>query len=261
MRKYLLIMSAGCIGWLTTGAQAACPVFPTCEEMGYTMTATDCSGRATLKCPSDHAKVFCIADSSVECQIGSVLYNDLKCYDEAPEGKTALGVVFDTNKRLAISRQVQKNIRWYKAPIGTGTGIVTPADIDISDLDNCGDLGLNYQYCEIDGKSNTQKIVAQLGSDRSDYAAGYCYNLTDGDTPKGSWFLPSASELKTLYDNKATVTTALKTIGGEIIPISGIYCSSNEDSSHYALYLYLSDGGVNRYDKGYTYPVRCAVKY
>ena len=251
MRKYLLIIGAGCIGWwLETGAQAACPVFPTCEEMGYTMTATDCSGRATLKCPSDHAKVFCIADSSAECQIGSVLYNDLKCYDKTPEDKTAIAVVFDTSKRLAIALNQQGTIGWG----GYGT--------DISRLDNC--TSSNYTSCGTDGKSNTQKIISALG-ESSDYAAGYCYNLTAGKLMKGSWFLPSASELKTLYNNKTKVNAGLTKAGSTTIPTSGYYWTSTESNSNHALDLDLSNGGVasNRlktslYTGGYA---KCAVAY
>ena len=249
MRKYLLIMSAGCIGWLTTGAQAACPVFPTCEEMGYTMTETDCSGRATLKCPSDHAKVFCIADSSVECQIGSVLYNDLKCYDEAPSGKTAIAVVFDTSKKLAIALDLRSGIQWgvYGTDISTLTNCTTP----------------NYTTCDTDGKANTQKIVSALGQNSS-YAAPSCYMKTTGSLPKGSWFLPSVSELKTLYNNKTKVNAGLASLGSPSLPTSGYYWSSTEYSSYDAFSLYLSNSYVNFSSKANSssnYYARCAVAY
>ena len=254
MRKYLLIIGAGCIGWwLATGAQAACPVFPTCEEMGYTMTETDCSGRATLKCPSDHAKVFCVAenssDGSVECQIGSILYSDLKCYDEAPKGKTAVGVVFDTTKRLAIALVQQGSIGWG--------GYET----DISTLTNC--TNTNYTSCGTDGKSNTQKIVAALVASSS-YAAGLCYTLTHGGLAKGRWFLPSASELKTLYNNKTKVNAGLASLGSPSLPTTGYYWSSTESSSYYALNLSLSygdfSGNLKKHSSSINY-ARCAVAY
>ena len=253
MRKYLLLIGAGCIGWLTTGAQAACPVFPTCEEMGYTMTETDCSGRATLKCPSDWNKVFCGAEKSsdgpVECQIGSVLYNDLKCYDEAPNGKTAIAVVFDTNKKLAITLDQRNKIQWG----GYGT--------DISTLTNC--RGPDYTTCGTDGKDNTQKIVAALG-EYSDYAAGFCYTSTYGGLAEGSWFLPSMGELKTLYSNKTQVNAGLQKAGGTTILTSGYYWSSTEYGSNGAWALGLGSGSLNNNTKNNYYSsndVRCAVKY
>ena len=251
MRKYLLIIGAGCIGWwLETGAQAACPVFPTCEEMGYTMTATDCSGRATLKCPSDHAKVFCIADSSAECQIGSVLYNDLKCYDEAPSGKTAVGVVFDTSKRLAISLSTGlNNVQW--GSYGT----------DISTLTNC--TTSNYTTCDTDGKSNTQKIIAVQGESTS-LAAGSCYTSTYGGLAKGSWFLPSASELKTLYSNKTSVNAGITAAGAGSTLASQLFWSSTEYSRYDALSLGLISGYMYNDSKNYSHSnvyARCAVAY
>ena len=254
MRKYLLLTGAALIG-LGGSAYAAldCNTPPTCDELGYAYSADWCKDQAVLKCPFDQTKVFCgepkDPDPSVTCTVGAILYNDLKCYDEVPSGKTAVAVVFDTSKRLAIALDRKSSILWG----GNGT--------DISGLDNC--LESNYSTCGTDGKNNTQKIVSALGTG-SDYAAGYCYNKTDGGLAKGSWFLPSASELKTLYDNKATVNTALQTIGGTIIPTSGYYWSSTEYNSNLALYLILNIGNVNDYYKNFSYSnyyVRCAVAY
>ena len=252
MRKYLLLAGAALIG-LGGSAYAAidCAVPPTCEELGFAYSSAKCDGQSTLKCPFDQTKVFCgEPDNSVECQIGSVLYDDLKCYDKAPSGKTALGVVFDTSKRLAIiyGAGVAK-IAWG----GYGT--------DISGLDNC--TSSNYTSCGTDGKSNTQKIVASLG-ESSDYAAGLCYTLTHGGLPKGSWFLPSASELKTLHNNKEKVNAGLASLGSPSLPISGWYWSSTEFSRHDALGAILGNGYVNYNGKNYsysTYYARCAVAY
>ena len=255
MRKYLLLAGAALIG-LGGSAYAAidCAVPPTCEELGFAYSSAKCDGQSTLKCPFDQTKVFCgepvLPAAVVTCTVGAVLYNDLKCYDKAPEGKTALGVVFDTSKRLAIIYGAgADNIVWSKSAS------------DISTLTNCTDS--NYTSCGTDGKSNTQKIVAALG-ESSDYAAGLCYTLTIGGLAKGGWFLPSMIELKTLYNNKTAVNAGLTKAGGITISTSGYYWSSTESSSNYALSLYLSDGDV-LYDLKYsslsiTY-ARCAVKY
>ena len=251
MRKYLLLAGAALIG-ISGSAYAAinCAVPPTCEELGFAYSSAKCDGQSTLKCPFDQTKVFCgEPDNSVECQIGSVLYNDLKCYDEAPSGKTAVGVVFDTSKKLAIALEQKNNIPWG----GDGT--------DISGLDNC--TSSNYTSCGTDGKSNTQKIVAALG-ESSDYAAGFCYTLTHGGLPKGSWFLPSTSELKTLYNNKTKVNTGLASLGSTALPTSGHYWTSNENSSDLALRLNLYRDNVYLLSKnhsGSTTYVRCAVAY
>ena len=60
MRKYLLLAGIGfcCV---SSAALAAidCATPPSCAEMGYTMTADDCDGKDTLKCPFNLSEVFC----------------------------------------------------------------------------------------------------------------------------------------------------------------------------------------------------------
>ena len=251
MKKYLLLAGAALIG-LGGSAYAAidCAVPPTCEELGYAYSSTECTGQSTLKCPFDQTKVFCGApSSSVTCTVGAVLYNDLKCYDEKPDDKIAIAVVFDTSKKLAIALDQRNSIQWG----GYGT--------DISTLTNC--TTSNYTTCDTDGKANTQKIVSALGQNSS-YAAPSCYMKTTGSLPNGYWFLPSVSELKTLYANKTAVNTGLRKAGGATIPTSGYYWSSTEYSSYNALYMGLASGNVNFYNKSSSlssFYARCAVAY
>ena len=158
-------------------------------------------------------------------------------------------MVFDTSKRLAIIDGAGANyIVWSKSTT------------DISALTNC--TNTNYTSCGTDGKSNTQKIVAALG-ESSDYAAGLCYTLTHGGLPEGSWFLPSISELKTLYSNRTKVNSCITTAGGTV-PVIGYYWSSTEYSSGNALGLHLGSGRVGSLNKkasnGSNY-ARCAVAY
>ena len=252
-----LILSCSLLA-LTAPAYAAldCAPLPDCEDFGYVYTADDCDGQSTLKCPFDQTKLYCTEPGgkpsfSVTCKVGSILYNDLKCYDEKPSGKTAIGVVFDTYKKLAVSLDGgKKGIQWG----GFGT--------DISGLDNC--TTSNFSTCGTDGKDNTQKIVSKLGAG-SDYAAGYCYNKTNGGQAKGSWFLPSGSELKTLYNNRTTVHAGITAAGGTKIPTSNAwYWSSTESSSGNALDLSLTGGTVSYNLKNSSNSIdyaRCAVKY
>ena len=159
-------------------------------------------------------------------------------------------MVFDTSKRLAIIDGAGANyIVWSKSTT------------DISALTNC--TNTNYTSCGTDGKSNTRKIVAALG-ESSDHAAGLCFTLTHGGLPIGSWFLPSMSELKTLDNNKTKVNARLASLGSPSLPTSGYYWSSTENSSNYALTLYLDYGNVSDYGKIHSYSynsVRCAVAY
>ena len=249
MRKYLLMAGAALIG-LSGSAYAAldCNTPPSCDELGYAYSSTECDGQSTLKCPFDQTKVFCGEPSvAVTCTVGALLYNDLKCYDEAPSGKNAIGVVFDATKRLAISLSAGlNNVSWG----GKNT--------DISTLTNCE--GTDSTSCDPDGKSNTQKIIAALGESGS-LAAGSCYTSTYGQQPKGSWFLPSMSELTTLYANRKVVNASLTAVGSK----TPQHCwSSNEYDSSSALYLTLAYGDGSYTSKNtsasYIY-ARCAIAY
>ena len=67
MRKLLMITSAifglGCLYPTTISAQT-CTAAPSCADMGYTKTVSDCSGKNTLKCPFDLTKVSCEDEDS-----------------------------------------------------------------------------------------------------------------------------------------------------------------------------------------------------
>ena len=172
-----------------------CAVPPTCDELGYVMNPDECATDDVLKCPFDDGKVFCFRKAppgeAGVCKVGSVLYNDLKCYDTPPADKIAIAVVFDALNQLAISIVQYSNSSW--GPWGTNIASLTNCETD------------NYASCGTNGKSNTQNIVEELGTDST--AAGMCYQSRMGGLAEGSWFLPSALELKTLWNNKATVNT------------------------------------------------------
>jgi len=58
MKKLLLSLLASTIYTSTVSAQS-CQQPPTCAEMGYTKSESDCTGKTTLKCPFDLTKVSC----------------------------------------------------------------------------------------------------------------------------------------------------------------------------------------------------------
>ena len=58
MKKYLLLSLAMAVA-LPAYAALDCATPPTCAELGYTQSETDCAGQFMLKCPFDETKVFC----------------------------------------------------------------------------------------------------------------------------------------------------------------------------------------------------------
>ena len=169
----------------TAWAALDCGVKPTCAELGYTDTADQCDDSGMLKCPFDETAVFCRKKApviGVGCEVGSVLYSDLNCYDTAPSGLTAVGVVVDSAEKLAVG------LNYAKLPWAENNN-------DLSEVlckydKNVRNNDLFMMQCAIDGKANTKEIVDYYGSG-TDYAAGYCHNYTTEGTKKGDWFLPS----------------------------------------------------------------------
>ena len=103
MRKYLLLCTALTI---SSSAYAAldCATPPTCDELGYTQTETDCAGKFTLKCPLDNTKLFCIGEDVIKCEDGgyypalptgyiceTVTYENLSCYKNCSSSTCGTG--------------------------------------------------------------------------------------------------------------------------------------------------------------------------
>ena len=246
---------------VTTTALAAfdCNRRPTCEEMGYTDMVGDCGDGDMVKCPFDQTKGFC-RQSAMECRVGDILYSDLKCYDETPIGLAAIGVVFDTTNRLAISLEV-KEVTWR----------LSSHPEDVPSLQNCT-LENVVVDCDTDGKANTETIVAYYG-DSADYAAGYCHNYTTEGTKKGDWFLPSMKELMVLGDFIFPINVTLQSFVGSVYGrkyLNDKYYSSNEadtENNTFSLYVGLGTSVSAQYVRKYHQFVNyvadtvCVIKY
>ena len=248
MKKYLLLCTALTVA-SSAYADVNCVTPPSCEELGFVMTEIDCEGQFSLKCPFDDNLLFCEKEMS-NCKVGSILYNDLKCYDTAPSDKTAIAAVFDTTNRLAIGLNNASSVMLWSSIAEDISGLTshTSSTIVLTETTT--------------GKQNTDTIVALGGYyASSSYAPGYCYNLTTGGQAKGSWFLPNLKELKAIYDNKTIINTALKNAGGTALTNS-YYLSSTEYLSDKAWKLYMIDGGLGYAIKTLdSYYVRCGITY
>ena len=182
-----------------------------CDELGYTKTTADCAGLDTLVCPFDENKVFCVF-SEKSCEVGDILYENKKCYVKAIDGKTAIGIVFDTEKRLAMALD-EATLEWggYGKEIGSAARGTS-------------------------GKSNTAAILAYGEANNIKYpAAEYCNKYSTSGTKAGDWFLPSMEELESLAANYIVVNEKLMTIAGKTtISEKSSYWSSSELSNYSA---------------------------
>ena len=59
MKKYLLLFTALTLSSSAHAADMNCNPLPDCADLGFSMTATDCEGQFSLKCPFDNTKLFC----------------------------------------------------------------------------------------------------------------------------------------------------------------------------------------------------------
>lgn len=80
-----------------------CAVPPTCAQLGYTKSASDCGGLATLKCPFDDSKLFCTAytdqNGNKVAEIGDFVYTDA-ISAEPISGRIPVGIVYDLSGKM-----------------------------------------------------------------------------------------------------------------------------------------------------------------
>ena len=101
--KYFGVFLPALIAFVPAAQAATCAVAPTCEQLGYVQSSSDCAGaKNILKCPFDLSKLYC-SKASAEVKVGSILYGDGSVSDGYEAGKTPIGVVFDAENRLAIA--------------------------------------------------------------------------------------------------------------------------------------------------------------
>ncbi len=248
MKKYLLSTSVA-LTCLTVGSAAAtdpvCRSLPDCAEYGFTMNASDCEGKPSLKCPFDYSKLFCVPDKTetppepepeptpepvaVPCKIGSIVRSDGQCYDGDPD-IAQVGIVFDPDRRKAIPiRKVLWGLVW------------SDPEINIPQLEHCS---ANYESCGADGEANTSKIVSTLRPN-TDYAAGYCANA--------GYFLPSVEELQTIGEHIDEIKKSTNSFGSTMdFSLSYLYWSSTQYDNQYAVGVDLHDGFLDIFQKNYV---------
>ena len=194
---------------------------PTCDNGGYkdavpsnqTCTPVTYYGRNCQKdCEPNEIQIA--------CQIGSILYEDQKCYSKT--NKTPIAVVFDTDKKLAMGLTSP----YWRPSFGQ-------RGIDIPDLENCTADNI-LSSCDTDGYSNTQKLIA-FSKEKNYFgnnvfgAAEYCYEYTTEGTKAGDWFLPSYAEFNNLWKVRNKLKATFESFG-ETFPNCSVYWTSNEYS-------------------------------
>ena len=231
---------------------------------GYAKTT--CEYGIQEKCPhnSEYVKCYNASPKRITCAVGAILCkntnNQLICYDRCPNDTVPMAVVFDTSRRLAIGlNNASKKMKFAKT------------NNQISSLADCNTTS-KIKNENTTGKENTATIVA-LGEDyaSSDYAPGYCYNLTEGDVEVGTWFLPTARELTKINQNRKIISNAAVITGGEPLLTaadggSPRYWSSTQYNSSSSVNVGMANFAASGlayggYEKTRLEYVRCAIQY
>ncbi len=227
MKMSLFVSVFCCATSYAIMAQAVCTPAPDCASLGYTKTSADCEGKIAVKCPTDTSKVFCKV-----IEIGSILYGDGTVTRELLRNKTPIGVVFDTDNRLAVALTDVKE----DGTVGTEAMHWTGGPYDIPNLENCTDITAGTELvsftCGIDGRANTDKILSCTWANCFGTPAAKACNLyepagcTKDFCKNTKWFLPSLRDLQNMYINKNLLNSTLSASGGKTLNFQ--YWSSTE---------------------------------
>ena len=157
----------------------------------------------------------------------------------------AVGVaVLSDNCKFVISpSENPSNIAWGEYGLEV-TGILTTRDAAIAKTDYAG-------------SSNTDKIIAQLGSGTAYNncpAATYCKGISFKNGERG--YLGSLGEWQEAYNNKAEIDACMSLIGGTAIYTSAYHWTSTQYSGANAWMLNWSDGRVPNSSKSHSHRVR-----
>ena len=244
-----------------SNAQAIdCTPTPDCSALGYTKTQADCQGAdMILKCPTDTSKMSCW----INVQIGDILYGDGSVSREVVAGKTPIGVVFDVENHLAVALTDVK----LDGSAGSGGMPWSSSNCDVPNLENCTDYNAALTSCGIDGRTNTDAILATNGGcSGTTYAANAvnsyfptgCSALFCG---RGKWFLPSQRDLyiiSSFFSEINNTFTLLNSLGASSL-LEDMYWSSTEYSADIAWDSYVS--GYSLSNKYASIRVRPVVKF
>ena len=204
---------------------------PTCDNGGY--LGAQPTGQTCT--PITYYGRTCYQNDCKNVTAGlPILYSDMTVDDKIIKGKTPIGIVLDTNKRLAVALdQSSSRLEWG--------GYLT----DIPSLKNCSSEPFS---CGTDGKANTAAIIAFGKANNISYpAAEYCNKYTTPGTKAGDWHLPSYAEQRSIYKARNMVDATLKLLGKPLLSeMDGPYWSSTEYDSIFT-WEYLNDDYYNAY--------------
>ena len=299
MKKYLLLTSVVLVSAAVGGAYAAvdCSTPPSCSELGYDMTASECGSAAKLKCPFGDG-YYCAPkkeesgeadDSPVEssCGNGMIIYDNRKCYNGFPKDRVPMGIIVDATTSLAAALdeynpQSPGNIRYERWGLpGGDTGVGNCVYNTTNGYNEIGGEGMGCTTigtitgyctttsCEKLGYCNTYHPWFDQVSD-SRYASDViqkCYGTVNFADINSDTFLPSAKEVQKMSQiaskfNQVIIPDIKEhyNVLVDEINIDSYYWTSNEVDANNALAVNPGRGPEKKW-KEEKYQYRCFFYY
>ena len=289
MKKYLLLTSVVLVSAAVGGAYAAvdCSTPPSCSELGYDMTASECGSAAKLKCPFGDG-YYCAPkkeesgeadDSPVEssCGNGMIIYDNRKCYNGFPTDRVPMGIIVDATTSLAAALN-EYDLGGYDtwAMPGEDNGVGNCVYNTPNGYNEIGGEGIGCtQYtnvtksCEKLGYCNTYHPWFDQVSD-SRYASNVipgCYGTVNFADIDVNTFLPSAKEVVEMGRiaskfNQVIIPDIKEHYNVRVdeMNTSSYYWTSNEVDANNALAVKLGFGPEKKW-KEERYQYRCFFYY
>lgn len=182
-----------------------CITPPSCSEIGFTKTVSDCAGKTVLRCPFDQAQVYCpgYEESSKTYNLGDTyLVNDI-----------AIGKVIEVSD-CSTSNTDDITVAQCLANSGcpnytvTGNSLSTFSWICIGNnkliatctTNDANNFALTCNYKGGGNKGCRHGVIAAIGMRNGTFAEAtkYCSELNTGGL---TWYLPSHNQAIAIYNN------------------------------------------------------------
>ena len=198
-----------------------------------------------------------------KCVVGDFVLKDgtILSKDKTPDSGTVAAVIV----RAAANGKPALGVGIVHSETGLAwcTDSAEGYSINITDLQ--GSTTSDY----MDGSDGWKKLKAacsDAASNPENYPAwNYCRNYganncLEGDLATG-WYLPTAAELDTIYQNKTVVDASLsKAVGSQFVSQCYWSCCQSPSDYIYARVLYFGYGYMYFYTKFYNYYYVCSVR-
>ncbi|MBR1605978.1 MAG: hypothetical protein IJ660_07745, partial [Alphaproteobacteria bacterium] len=141
-------------------------------------------------------------NSTLNCHIGDIYYSDDTCSPDVISGKTAIGIVYNTQYKLVMALEPEDTGKYYTGrwttdyeylPGKVGLDVDWDSFTDVADISNA--TSRIDAYKDMDGQHHTQVLAPEkgkVGIYGSEDAPHHCRNKTTADK---EWYLPAAGEV------------------------------------------------------------------